>query len=68
MSTNTVRDAMTVSPTTVEAHESAVEAARLMAAQDVGSLPVLEGRSSSGSSPIATSFSTSSRRTPILTR
>ena len=43
MSASTVRDAMTVSPTTIEAHENAVDAARLMAAQDVGSLPVLEG-------------------------
>ena len=43
MSTNTVREAMTGSPTTVAAEESAVEAARLMAAQDVGSLPVLDG-------------------------
>ena len=43
MNASTVRDAMTASPTTVEAHESAVEAARLMAAQNVGSLPVVEG-------------------------
>ncbi len=43
MTTSTVRDAMTASPTTVAAEESAVEAARLMAAQDVGSLPVLDG-------------------------
>jgi CBS domain-containing protein len=43
MSTSTVREAMTASPTTVAAEESAVEAARLMAAQDVGSLPVLDG-------------------------
>ena len=43
MSATTVRDAMTASPTTVEAHETAVEAARLMAAQNVGSLPVIEG-------------------------
>lgn len=43
MSASTVRDAMTRSPTTVAAQESAVEAARLMAAQDVGSLPVLDG-------------------------
>lgn len=38
-----VRDAMTASPTTVEAHETAVEAARLMASENVGSLPVVEG-------------------------
>ena len=43
MNASTVRDAMTASPTTVEAHETAVEAARLMAAQNVGSLPVIEG-------------------------
>lgn len=43
MTAETVRDAMTASPTTVEAHESAVEAARLMAAQNVGSLPVVDG-------------------------
>ena len=43
MNASTVRDAMTASPTTVEAHETAVDAARLMAAQNVGSLPVVEG-------------------------
>jgi signal-transduction protein with cAMP-binding, CBS, and nucleotidyltransferase domain len=43
MNVGTVRDAMTASPTTVEGHETAVDAARLMAAQNVGSLPVLEG-------------------------
>ena len=43
MSASTVREAMSASPTTVAAEESAVEAARLMAAQDVGSLPVLDG-------------------------
>ena len=43
MNTGTVRDAMTASPTTVEGHETAVDAARLMAAQNVGSLPVVEG-------------------------
>ena len=43
MTTSTVREAMTTSPTTVAAQESAVEAARLMAARDVGSLPVLDG-------------------------
>ena len=45
MTVETVRDAMTDSPTTVDAHESAVEAARLMAAQNVGSLPVVDGES-----------------------
>jgi CBS domain-containing protein len=44
MNTGTVREAMTASPTTVEAHDTAVEAARLMAAQNVGSLPVVEGK------------------------
>ena len=43
MNAGTVRDAMTASPTTVESHENAVDAARLMAAQNVGSLPVVEG-------------------------
>ena len=43
MNAATVRNAMTASPTTVEAHETAVDAARLMAAQNVGSLPVVEG-------------------------
>lgn len=43
MNAGTVRDAMTAAPTTVEAQKSAVDAARLMAAQNVGSLPVLEG-------------------------
>jgi CBS domain-containing protein len=37
-----VREAMTPSPTTIDAKASAVEAARLMASQDVGSLPVVE--------------------------
>lgn len=43
MNAGTVRDAMTAAPTTVEAHETAVDAARLMAAENIGSLPVLEG-------------------------
>jgi CBS domain-containing protein len=38
----TVRDTMTVSPYAVRASTSAVEAARLMEAEDVGSLPVIE--------------------------
>ena len=45
MNAETVRDAMTASPTTVEAQETAVDAARLMAAENVGSLPVLDGES-----------------------
>jgi CBS domain-containing protein len=43
MGTSTVRDAMTSPPTTVGADESAVDAARLMATENVGSLPVVEG-------------------------
>jgi len=43
MGTNTVRDAMTSPPTTVGPEESAVDAARLMAAENIGSLPVVEG-------------------------
>jgi predicted transcriptional regulator len=45
MNAETVRDAMTSSPTTVDAQENALEAARLMAAQNVGSLPVVDGES-----------------------
>jgi CBS domain-containing protein len=43
MGTNTVKDAMTPVPTTVGTDETAVDAARLMAADNVGSLPVVEG-------------------------
>lgn len=43
MNAGIVRDAMTASPTTVEAQATAVEAARLMASENVGSLPVVEG-------------------------
>ena len=43
MKNERVREAMTPSPTTIDAQASAVDAARLMASQDVGSLPVLEG-------------------------
>lgn len=39
----TVREAMTASPRAVQVSTSAVEAARLMASEDVGSLPVVEG-------------------------
>ena len=42
MTNERVREAMTPSPTTVDASESVVESARLMAAQDVGSLPVVD--------------------------
>jgi CBS domain-containing protein len=43
MTASTVRDAMTASPTTIDANATAVDAARVMAAEDVGSLPVTEG-------------------------
>jgi CBS domain-containing protein len=42
MTNERVREAMTPAPTTVRADENVVEAARLMAAQDVGSLPVVD--------------------------
>lgn len=41
MKNERVRESMTPAPTTVEASEDVVEAARRMAAQDVGSLPVV---------------------------
>ncbi len=41
MASTTVAEAMTSGPTTVAAEASVVEAARLMAAEDVGSLPVV---------------------------
>jgi CBS domain-containing protein len=43
MNTNErVREAMTPSPRTVDANASVVDAARLMASEDVGSLPVVD--------------------------
>ena len=42
MTNERVREAMTPAPTTIEAGEDVVEAARLMAVQDVGSLPVVD--------------------------
>jgi CBS domain-containing protein len=45
MTNETVREAMTPSPTTIDASASAVEAARLMASEDVGSLPVVDDES-----------------------
>lgn len=42
MTKERVREAMTPAPTTIEASENVVEAARLMASQDVGSLPVVD--------------------------
>jgi CBS domain-containing protein len=41
--TQTIREAMTSSPTTVEPGTTAREAAGLMQSKDVGSLPVVEG-------------------------
>lgn len=42
MTNERVREAMTPSPTTVDASENVLESARLMAAEDVGSLPVVD--------------------------
>jgi CBS domain-containing protein len=42
MANERVREAMTPSPTTIAANAPVVEAARLMASQDVGSLPVVD--------------------------
>ena len=42
MAQATVREAMTASPRSIESGESVVQAARLMASEDVGSLPVVE--------------------------
>ena len=41
MTNEKVRESMTPAPTTVEASEDVVEAARRMASEDVGSLPVV---------------------------
>jgi CBS domain-containing protein len=43
MAKATVREAMTSSPRSIESRESAVNAARAMVQEDVGSLPVVEG-------------------------
>jgi CBS domain-containing protein len=43
MATATVSQAMTAAPRSIERSESVVQAARLMASEDVGSLPVVEG-------------------------
>lgn len=43
MANATVSQAMTATPRSVESGESVVEAARLMASENVGSLPVVEG-------------------------
>ena len=43
MAKATVSQAMTSSPRSIERSESVVQAARLMASEDVGSLPVVEG-------------------------
>jgi CBS domain-containing protein len=44
MGTSTVREAMTSSPTSIPSDASAVEAARAMTSENVGSLPVVEGQ------------------------
>jgi CBS domain-containing protein len=41
--TGTVREAMTSAPTVVTSEATAVDAARMLATEDVGSLPVVEG-------------------------
>ena len=43
MAKATVSQAMTASPRSIDRTESVVQAARLMASEDVGSLPVVEG-------------------------
>jgi CBS domain-containing protein len=43
MAATTVQDVMTARPTTVSGDSHIVEAARLMLAEDVGSLPVVDG-------------------------
>jgi CBS domain-containing protein len=45
MTNETVRDAMTPSPTTIAADAPVVEAARLLASRNVGSLPVVDDES-----------------------
>jgi CBS domain-containing protein len=40
---NSVRDAMTENPSSIEASASVVEAARLMREEDIGSLPITDG-------------------------
>ena len=42
MANERVREVMTPAPATIDAQASAVEAARLMASQEVGSLPVVD--------------------------
>jgi CBS domain-containing protein len=42
MANGTVREAMTPSPTTITSGATAVDAARLLSTEDVGSLPVVE--------------------------
>ena len=45
MSTTTVKDVMTTGPTSIANDAMVVEAARRMLAEDVGSLPVVDGDS-----------------------
>jgi CBS domain-containing protein len=40
---NSIQEAMTPNPTTIEATTKAQEAARIMKSEDVGSLPIVEG-------------------------
>ena len=43
MAKSTVREAMTSSPRSIESSQTVVEAARTMASENVGSLPVVDG-------------------------
>ena len=43
MANATVQEVMTPSPSAIESNESAIEAARMMLAENIGSLPVVHG-------------------------
>lgn len=43
MANATVQEVMTPSPSAIESNESAIEAARMMMAENIGSLPVVNG-------------------------
>ena len=43
MANATVQEVMTPSPTAIESSETAIEAARMMMSENVGSLPVVQG-------------------------
>ena len=77
---NSVRDAMTENPSSIEASASVVEAARLMREEDIGSLPITDGEKlvglitdrdittmvvAEGADPEATSAGDVSSRDPI---